>query len=231
MTAVSRLVCRVWVVDLLDVAAPESAPPRGGLLVVSNHVGAADPPISGAYMPRRDLYFMAKSDYFHSPLSRFFIVGYHGFPVVRGTADRAALRQAAGLLRQAHAGRGAAASPPGRGVPGPGGRGADPPGGHLGHRASPADRLGPAPPCAGPPPVRGRRPAAPGAPGRPAPGPPGDLGRPVLSCRGPQRGAPAPRRPGHPDPAPGPAADRYHERRSLRPAVAARGHGPARRVL
>src|ERR1019366_6645640 len=90
-------------------------------------------------------------------------------------------------------GRGAAASPPGRRVPGPGGRGEDPPGGHLGHRARPADRLGPAPPRAGPPPVRARRPAAPGAPGRPAPVPPGDLGPPD----GADRGGPSSLAPGH----------------------------------
>jgi len=103
MTAVARLICRAVMGDLLDVAGTEKVPARGGLLVVSNHVGAADPPIVGAYMPRRDLYFMAKSDYFRSPLTRFFIVGYHAFPVVRGSADRAALRQAVGLLRQGHA--------------------------------------------------------------------------------------------------------------------------------
>ena len=31
---------------------------------MSNHVGTIDPPFIGAYLPRRDLYFMAKSDYF-----------------------------------------------------------------------------------------------------------------------------------------------------------------------
>jgi 1-acyl-sn-glycerol-3-phosphate acyltransferase len=89
--------------DLLDVAGTEKVPARGGLLVVSNHVGTADPPITGAYLPRRDLYFMAKSDYFRSPVARFFIVGYHAFPVERGTPDRAALRQAVGLMQQGHA--------------------------------------------------------------------------------------------------------------------------------
>jgi 1-acyl-sn-glycerol-3-phosphate acyltransferase len=103
MTAVVRRVCSVVIDDLLEIAGTEKVPSRGGLLVVSNHVGAADPPITGAYLPRRDLYFMAKSDYFRSPVSRFFMVGYHGFPVVRGTADRAALRQAVGLMRQGHA--------------------------------------------------------------------------------------------------------------------------------
>lgn len=103
MTAASRLICRVVMGDLLDVTGTEKVPPRGGLLVVSNHVGTTDPPITGAYLPRRDLYFMAKSDYFQHPVSRFFIVGYHAFPVVRGSADRAALRQAVGLMRQGHA--------------------------------------------------------------------------------------------------------------------------------
>jgi 1-acyl-sn-glycerol-3-phosphate acyltransferase len=103
MTAVARLVCRAVLGDQLDVAGLDNVPRTGGLLVVSNHVGTADPAIAGAYLPRRDLYFMAKSDYFRNPVARFFIVGYHAFPVVRGTADRAALRQALGLLRQGHA--------------------------------------------------------------------------------------------------------------------------------
>lgn len=103
MTALMRFLSRLVVGDLLDVSGTENVPRAGGLLVVSNHVGTVDPPFMGAHVPRRDLYFMTKSEYFRSPLARFFIVGYHGFPVVRGTADRAALRQALGLLAQGHA--------------------------------------------------------------------------------------------------------------------------------
>lgn len=103
MTGLMRLLCRSILGDLIDVAGTENVPSRGGLLVVSNHVGTIDPAFTGAYLPRRDLYFMARSEYFDSPWSRFFIVGYHGFPVVRGSADRAALRQALDLISQGHA--------------------------------------------------------------------------------------------------------------------------------
>ncbi|MGP8160380.1 MAG: lysophospholipid acyltransferase family protein [Candidatus Dormibacteria bacterium] len=103
MTTVAGLICRTVLGDQLDIAGAGNVPPTGGVLVVSNHVGTADPAITGAYLPRRDLYFMAKSDYFRNPVARWFIVGYHAFPVVRGTPDRAALRQALGLIRQGHA--------------------------------------------------------------------------------------------------------------------------------
>src|SRR5487761_1063121 len=80
MTALMRFLSRLVVGDLLDVSGTENVPRAGGLLVVSNHVGTVDPPFTGAHVPRRDLYFMTKSEYFRSPLARFFIVGYHGFP-------------------------------------------------------------------------------------------------------------------------------------------------------
>ena len=103
MPALMRLLCDVVLDDLIDIAGTERIPPHGGLLVVSNHVGTIDPPFTGAYLPRGDLYFMAKSEYFRNPVARFFIIGYHGFPVVRGTADRAALRQTLDLLESGHA--------------------------------------------------------------------------------------------------------------------------------
>jgi len=103
MPALVRLLCRVVLAGLVDVAGTENVPCRGGLLVVSNHAGSIDPPFTGANFPRRDLYFMAKSEYFRNPIGRFFVVGYHGFPVVRGTADRAALKQALSLIEQGHA--------------------------------------------------------------------------------------------------------------------------------
>jgi len=103
MTAVMRMLCAAILDGKMNVTGAENVPRSGGLLVVSNHVGTIDPPFTGAQLPRRDLYFMAKSDYFRTPVARFFIVGYHAFPVVRVTPDRAALRQALGLLHQGHA--------------------------------------------------------------------------------------------------------------------------------
>jgi 1-acyl-sn-glycerol-3-phosphate acyltransferase len=103
MSALMRFLCGVILDELLDVEGIERVPRHGGLLVVSNHVGTIDPALTGAYLPRGDLHFMTKSEYFANPLSRFFIVGYHGFPVVRGSPDRAALRQALGLIGAGHA--------------------------------------------------------------------------------------------------------------------------------
>ena len=103
MTVVMRMLSAAILDGKMDVTGAENVPRSGGLLVVSNHVGTIDPPFTGAQLPRRDLFFMAKSDYFRNPVARFFVVGYHAFPVVRGTPDRAALRQALGLLRQGHA--------------------------------------------------------------------------------------------------------------------------------
>jgi len=103
MTAAMRLMSRAVIGDLIDVSGLENVPVSGGLLVVSNHVGTIDPPFTGAHFPRRDLYFMAKSDYFRNAVGRWFIIGYHAFPVVRGTPDRAALRQVLDLIGQGHA--------------------------------------------------------------------------------------------------------------------------------
>ncbi len=103
MPALVRLLCDIVLDGLIDISGMENVPLHGGLLMVSNHAGTIDPAITGAYLPRGDLYFMAKSEYFQRPLSRFFVAGYHGFPVVRGRADRAALRQSLHLIAAGHA--------------------------------------------------------------------------------------------------------------------------------
>ena len=178
MTAVMRMLCAAILDGKMDVTGAENVPRSGGLLVVSNHIGTIDPPFTGAQLPRRDLYFMAKSDYFRTPVARFFIVGYHAFPVVRGTPDRAALRQALGLLHQGHAvlvypeghrsPDGRLQRPhPGAGLPGSHRRGPGAPGGPLGNRGGPPAGLAAAPPGARPPPLRRAGPAPGGAGGRP----------------------------------------------------------------
>lgn len=103
MPALMRLLCGLVLDRLLDISGIENVPLHGGLLVVSNHAGTIDPAITGAYLPRGDLHFMAKSEYFQHPVSRFFVAGYHGFPVVRGSADRAALRRSLQLIAAGHA--------------------------------------------------------------------------------------------------------------------------------
>jgi 1-acyl-sn-glycerol-3-phosphate acyltransferase len=76
-----------------------NVPPTGPLLIVSNHVGTADPVLIGAWAPR-PVWFMAKSELFRRWATRLLVTGYHAFPVVRHSPDRKALRRAIGLLRQ-----------------------------------------------------------------------------------------------------------------------------------
>jgi len=69
--------------------------------MVSNHVGAVDPAIIGAWTPR-PVWFMAKAELFKGSWA-WLMRGYHAFPVVRHSPDRTALRRAFGLLKQGSA--------------------------------------------------------------------------------------------------------------------------------
>ncbi len=78
----------------LEVVGREYIPPEGPLILVSNHVNNADPPIIAlATQPRYPTY-MAKLEMIRWPIlgPAFRIFG--AFPVRRGVADRAALRAA-----------------------------------------------------------------------------------------------------------------------------------------
>jgi len=71
-------------------------------LIVSNHVGAVDPPLIGAWTPR-PVWFMAKAELFRGLFLRWLVRSYHAFPVIRHSPDRKALRRAFDLLRQGEA--------------------------------------------------------------------------------------------------------------------------------
>ena len=76
-------------------------PSTGPLLLVSNHVGAVDPAIIGAWTPR-PVWFMAKAELFRGSFA-WLMRAYHAFPVVRHSPDRTALRRAFGLLKEGSA--------------------------------------------------------------------------------------------------------------------------------
>jgi 1-acyl-sn-glycerol-3-phosphate acyltransferase len=78
-----------------------NVPRSGPLLMVSNHVGAIDPAIIGAWTPR-PVWFMAKAELFKGSWA-WLMRGYHAFPVVRHSPDRTALRRALDLLKQGSA--------------------------------------------------------------------------------------------------------------------------------
>jgi len=66
---------------------------------VSNHIGAPDPPLVGAFAPR-PVHFLAKAELFERPFSRWLMRAYHAFPVMRHHPDRVAIRWALERLRR-----------------------------------------------------------------------------------------------------------------------------------
>ena len=98
-----RTVVRTYLVGLFTLRWSENIPRTGPLIVCPNHQGTIDPPLVPAFVPRGDTWSMAKSEFFRKRLTAFIYRRYHAFPVVRHSADRAALRRAFNLLKAGHA--------------------------------------------------------------------------------------------------------------------------------
>lgn len=81
------------------VIGHERIPTSGPVIVASNHVSYADPPLVGSSI-RRECAFMARHDLFKAPLLGAMISRLNAFPVHRDTADRAALREAVNVLQR-----------------------------------------------------------------------------------------------------------------------------------
>jgi len=77
----------------------ERVPLRGPLIVVSNHMNLADPPLLCASIPRR-VVFMAKEELVYSRRGGHLIRAFGALPVRRGALDREALRQTRALLER-----------------------------------------------------------------------------------------------------------------------------------
>lgn len=75
----------------------ENIPSDGALLIVSNHLSNADPPLLSVTLKRNAL-FMAKKELFRNPILGYFMYGFGAFPVRRGQLDRQALRHAEKIL-------------------------------------------------------------------------------------------------------------------------------------
>lgn len=83
-----------------EVIGRENIPPTGGVLLASNHLNNADPPmVALAIRPRLPM-FMAKREMINWPVLGFFLRMFGAFPVRRGEADLAALRAATEYLEQ-----------------------------------------------------------------------------------------------------------------------------------
>jgi 1-acyl-sn-glycerol-3-phosphate acyltransferase len=98
-----------WLVRMLlflftrwEVRGKENVPDRGALLIVSNHMNLADPPLLGVCLGRIVI-FMAKKELFQFKPFAYFIRSFGAFSVYRGQLDRNAIRQANRLLTQGQA--------------------------------------------------------------------------------------------------------------------------------
>lgn len=86
------------VVGRWKVSGRENFPREGAVVVVSNHLSNADPPILAAALGKRHIRFMAKHSLFKYPVGIITRL-YGAFPVRRFEADMAALLNAERILR------------------------------------------------------------------------------------------------------------------------------------
>lgn len=99
-TGLMALVLRVF--GRWRVTGAERMPRSGPLIVVSNHLNNADPPLLGASLPRR-INFMAKQELHDLPVAGITVALFGAFPVRRSQADLRALRTAQRLLSEGRA--------------------------------------------------------------------------------------------------------------------------------
>jgi 1-acyl-sn-glycerol-3-phosphate acyltransferase len=76
-----------------EVVGREHVPASGGVIVVSNHLNAADPPMIQRALPRY-VVFMAKKEMIDAPIIGFLFKAWGAFPVRRGESDLGAVRTA-----------------------------------------------------------------------------------------------------------------------------------------
>ena len=98
-----RAMTRTYLIGLFRMAAGENVPRTGPLIICPSHSGTLDPPMVPAFTPRGDTWSMAKSEYFMGGIVEVLFRWYQAFPVVRHTADRAALKRSFDLLKAGHA--------------------------------------------------------------------------------------------------------------------------------
>lgn len=84
-----------------DVKGLENVPRRGALVLASNHLNLADPPILTFLMPRR-VVWMAKQELFDIPVAGLLYRMFGCIPVRRFEADLRALRRSQQALRRGH---------------------------------------------------------------------------------------------------------------------------------
>ncbi|MFP4198789.1 MAG: lysophospholipid acyltransferase family protein [Halanaerobium sp.] len=83
----------------IKVNGKENLPDQGGIIVMSNHISAFDPPLLAAVFSR-PVRFMAKKELFENPLLRFVLFLADAFPVDRSRNDITAVKKSLNLLKE-----------------------------------------------------------------------------------------------------------------------------------
>ncbi|OGS24510.1 MAG: hypothetical protein A2297_05145 [Elusimicrobia bacterium RIFOXYB2_FULL_48_7] len=74
-------------------------PKKGGVLIASNHLSMADPPLVGSCL-WKPIHFMAKKELFRNPVMGWILKVVNSFPVNRGGTDMGAIRTVKKLLSE-----------------------------------------------------------------------------------------------------------------------------------
>jgi 1-acyl-sn-glycerol-3-phosphate acyltransferase len=88
-----QLLGRLRIFDRVNI------PKTGALIYCPNHLSDADPPTVFVSVPK-GAWFIGKQELFDPPVSGWFFRHFHGLPIKRDSADRAALRRAEDLLKR-----------------------------------------------------------------------------------------------------------------------------------
>jgi 1-acyl-sn-glycerol-3-phosphate acyltransferase len=100
---VMRVLVHTVLAGLFSDVGRDAVPGEGPLLVCGNHQSTLEPPLVPAFLPRNDSWSMAKAEYFEGGgFKPWIFTAFHAFPVVRHSADRAAIRRATTILREGH---------------------------------------------------------------------------------------------------------------------------------
>ena len=89
----------IWLVTKRDIKGRERIPRRGALILASNHLNVADPPILTAVTPRR-IIWMTKQELFEIPAFGFLYHLFGCIPVRRFQGDLRALRRSQEALQR-----------------------------------------------------------------------------------------------------------------------------------
>ncbi len=85
----------------MEVYGLENIPKKGGFIIAGNHFSGWDPiTVAYAIKGKRQLFFMAKDEFFHTFYTKYPLLLLNGFPIKRGTADRSSLDFAIRVIRE-----------------------------------------------------------------------------------------------------------------------------------